>query len=196
MDRCPRCSRPVFNDHGELHCLSCGELTRPEVAARARQLAVEAEAYKAAQLAAGKTRTHQPHREAGRLGMMAPAEMDALVAEFGDLPQEAWDEACQPKPGSRGYAQMREALVRKRREVQAGTFRAWLQREVVREVLNPYLKDDPAPSDPVDWIGWRLRHGMPISQDIIERELRLSWWQASEALAKWRQRLEGEAAGQ
>jgi hypothetical protein len=89
---------------------------------------------------------------------------------------------------------MRERLERARAQVAAGTFRAWYR--AAEEPVAPQQAEDLPPGDPVDWIGWRLRHGLTISSDILERELRLNWRQASEAFDKWRQRLESEAAGQ
>lgn len=191
MERCPRCAKPVFNDRGELHCLSCGELTRPDILARSQQWAAEEEAQTLQQRAQTGRRQRKPSRSAELAGAIPSADMDTLVAEFGDLPAEAWDQACSPVPSYRGPEQMRAALERARAQVEAGTFRV----SVFRDDEEPPTRPDAEPRDPVDWIGWRLRRGMAISQEIIEREKRLSWWEASEVLAKWRQRVEREASG-
>lgn len=194
VDRCPRCAKPVFNDRGELHCLSCGELTRPDILERSRAWAAEEEAKSVQQRAQSGRSPRKPYHAAEVVGSVPSDAMAALAAEFGDLPQEAWDQACSIVPSWRGVEHMRAALERARDQVEAGTFRLSRYREDGAAIAP--ASPDTEPSAPVDWIGWRLRRGMAISQDILERELRLSWWEASAALTEWRQRLEREASGQ
>lgn len=190
MDRCPRCSRPVFNDRGEMHCLSCGELTHPDILVRSAANAAEDAEMANARRVAKKRQLREAFHLSNSNTLAEADDMADLAAEFSDIPAEAWDQVCSAMPAWKGPGAMRESLERARHDIAVGRFRYYSD-EGVATIVRP----DVEPTDPVDWIGWRLRHGMAISADILERELRLNWRQAADALAKWRQRVESEAAG-
>lgn len=163
-ERCPRCHALVLRDGADRLCLSCGTLTDP--AARERALAVVAAE---AELLASRSRRRWD-RLPGESGDPSIAEM---IEEYGSLPVAAWDKAA-------AHVDWRRRLAEIARCVAAGEF----------EPPPAPLAPDGPPAEAERWLAWRVEHGLPISTELLERELGLSWLEAERAMASpWHRHL-------
>jgi hypothetical protein len=188
-EHCPRCSSSLVRDGEDPLCLKCGTLSIGGLT----PAEAEAELLQEESIYIGRIRRRGP----SILGRPPHESEDAaaiatLIREFGDMPVEAWDEAAnrnrrsaKEMAGAQWGEQFRMALETNRARVLAGeTFSSPMV------VLGE--PETTPPRDPVRWLAWRVDHGLPISVEILERELGLSWSEAEQAMSSpWHHYLGG-----
>lgn len=171
-ERCPRCNALLFRDGADRLCFNCGTLSDPADRERALAHMAAEEAWWEGR------RRRKAERPPGMADDPAVAE---IIAEFGDIPVEAWDAAASiASMADANHWRKRLAAVRRR--VDAGEF---------SPAPAPRAPDEP-PADPERWLAWRVDHGLPISAELLERELGISWVEAERAMASsWYRYLRG-----
>lgn len=179
-ERCPRCGARLIREGVERLCLSCGTLSDP--ADRERAIANIAAETK---FLDGKIRRRRASTdELGHQPADGPAVAE-LIAQFGDLPIEAWDTA------SHGGSAADPVRWRKSLESVAARVARGEKVVPVEYFVRSATAERPdiPPTDPERWLAWRVDHGLPVSA-----ELGISFWAAETAMAApWHRHLKGDA---